>query len=534
MSDPPPKRFNTTGPCVPEEHYMIPVLPRLPGVNDMVEGKFYFVLHAPRQSGKTTSVKSIAKGMNSEGKYYALYCTLESLQGISDDMKAMKTAVALLNKDMFKSGVNALKEKAFKYDGLPGMDNENTMVTLFFNRLCDELDKELVVFFDEADCLSNEAPLITFLRQIRSGYNDRADSPESKFPRSMALIGLRDIRDYLARVRPEGQSVGLASPFNIKKKALTLGNFTENEIRSLYFQHTEATGQVFAESAIAKAWHWSEGQPRLVNALADAVISDALRNDFSVTVTGDHVDQAAETLIRRRDTHIDSLLERLREPRVKNVMESVLTGTLAAVSPDNDDSRYCRDLGLLALTDDRLLRPSNPLYEEVIVRTLTDQIDKFMPETRHKTWTDGKYLLINELLREFQAFWRRIADARAKRLSLPEIIQYDEANHVIILFSFLQRALNDGAAVFHEYAEGRGSVDLCAVYKEREYLVEVKLEGAEPLEDGLAQLSGYLDTSGENEGWLVIFDKDQDKPSDEKFYEKTELYRGKTVHVFGC
>jgi hypothetical protein len=279
---------------------------------------------------------------------------------------------------------------------------------------------------------------------------------------------MRDIRDCIASKHPESTGEHLASPFNIKKKALTLSNFTEAEIRALYFQHTEAAGQVFAESAIAKAWHWSEGQPWLVNALADAVTADALRDDFSVTVTGDHVDQAAETLIGRRDTHIDSLLERLREPRVKNVMESVLTGALAAVSPDNDDSRYCRELGLLALTDDRLLRPSNPIYKEVIIRTLTGQIDKFMPVARHKVWTDGENLLMNELLREFQAFWRKISDARAKRLSLLEVIQYDEANHVIILFSFLQRALNGRAAIFHEYAEGRGGAGLCALYNGRE------------------------------------------------------------------
>jgi predicted AAA+ superfamily ATPase len=52
-----PKRFNTTGPCVQEEHYMLPVLPRLPGVDDMIEGKYYFTLHGPRQSGKTTFLK---------------------------------------------------------------------------------------------------------------------------------------------------------------------------------------------------------------------------------------------------------------------------------------------------------------------------------------------------------------------------------------------------------------------------------------------------------------------------------------------
>jgi hypothetical protein len=433
---------------------------------------------------------------------------------------------------MRTSKVEAIRDKAYKYDTLPGMATPDTKAKIMLNQLCLDLDRELVVFFDEADLLTGLG-LLTFLAQIRDGYNDR-DGRHNKFPRSLALVGMRDIRDYIASEHPDSTGEHLASPFNIKKRALTLPDFTEAEIRTLYRQHTEATGQIFERSAVAKAWHWSEGQPWLVNALADTVIVDELRNDFSAAVTGEHMDQAAEILIKRRDTHIDSLLERLTEPRVIKVMESVLAGTLAEVSPDNDDSRYCRDLGLLALTDEKLLRPANPIYKEVIIRTLTDQVDKFIPKTSVNIWTDGQTLFLSNLLEEFQKFWRKIMDARAKRLSLLEVIQHDEANHVIILFSFLQRALNSGATIYHEYAEGRGAVDLCAIFNGKEYLVEVKLEGVEPLEDSLSQLSRYLDTAGEKEGWLVIFDKDQNKPFDDKFYIKTEQFKDKIIHVFGC
>jgi hypothetical protein len=345
---------------------------------------------------------------------------------------------------------------------------------------------------------------------------------------------MRDIRDYIASEHPGASGEHLASPFNIVAERMTLKNFTAEETGRLYRQHTEATGQVFEDAAVERAWHWSEGQPWLVNALARQIVEARLKNDYSPRVTASLVDEAAESLIQRRDTHIDSLSERLREPRVKSIMERVLAGTLADASPDNDDSRYCRDLGLLALTDEKLLRPSNQLYKEVIIRTLTDQVDKFVPVTPYKIWTDGKHLLLNDLLKEFQIFWRKCMDARAKRLSLLEVIQYDEANHVIILFSFLQRALNGGAAIYHEFAEGRGAVDLCAIYIGKEYLVEVKLEGAEPLEDSLAQLSGYLDAAGEKEGWLVIFDKDQSKLFENKFYIKTKLFNNKIIYIFGC
>ncbi|MDR3154581.1 MAG: AAA-like domain-containing protein [Deltaproteobacteria bacterium] len=526
------KLFNTTGPCLPEEHYMLPVLPRLPDVNDMIEGKLYFILHAPRLSGKTTFIKILTNKLNTQGQRYALCCSLATLNGIIDEEKAINRLVSQINEAMRTSKVEVIRDKVYKYDSLPGMTAPDTKVKLMLNQLCLDLDRELVVFFDEADLLTGPG-LLTFLAQIRDGYNDR-DGQHNKFPRSLALVGMRDIRDYIASEHPESSGEHLASPFNIVAERMTLANFTEKEIGILYRQHTDATGQVFEDDAIERAWRWSEGQPWLVNALARQIVGVKLKDDRSARVTAILVDEAAETLIKRRDTHIDSLLKRLKEPRVKKVMESVLTGTLADVSPDDDDSRYCRDLGLLALTDEKLLRPSNPIYREVIIRTLTDQVNKFVPNTPVSIWTDGQTLFLSELLGEFQKFWRKIMDARAKRLSALEVIQYDEANHVIILFSFLQRALNGGAAIFHEYAEGRGAVDLCAVYNGREYLAEVKLAGIEPLEDSLAQLSGYLDTAGEKEGWLVIFDKEQNKPLDDKFYIKTELWKNYTIHIFGC
>jgi hypothetical protein len=125
---------------------------------------------------------------------YALDCSLETNQGITDDAEAM-----------------------------------------------DRIVKDLVIFFDEADCLIDSS-LITLLRQIRLGFNNRFDSPMTKFPRSMALVGMRDIRDYLVQVRTESESIGLASHFNIKKEALTLANFTKEQIQELYHQHTEASG----------------------------------------------------------------------------------------------------------------------------------------------------------------------------------------------------------------------------------------------------------------------------------------------------
>jgi hypothetical protein len=377
MTDNTIKTFNTAGPCVATDHYMLPVLPRIPEVQDMIEGKYYFVLHAPRQSGKTTFLDFLTDKINLDGKYYAINCSLMSLRSFDDDNIAMKKIAALINKSLLSSQVMVLKEKAFIYDDLPGMKESNLKISLLLNRICEELDKELIVFFDEADCLSGPG-LITFLAQIRDAYQIR-HKPGNKFPRSMALIGMRDIRDYLIQVRPESDSKGLASPFNIKKEALTLANFTHDEIKTLYQQHTEASGQIFEAEAIGRAWYWSEGQPWLVNALAYEVVVKILKQDYSKTVTVEIIDQAAEALIQRRDTHIDSLMDRLKESRIRRVMEPVILGL--PQWPQNvlrDDKQYVLDLGLLKV-EEGVYKPANQIYQEVIIRELSHDIQDNLP-----------------------------------------------------------------------------------------------------------------------------------------------------------
>ena len=118
--------------------------------------------------------------------------------------------------------------------------------------------KPLIFFFDEVDCLGGPT-LITFLRQLRNGKIDMGKG--KPFPASVALIGMRDIRDYKAKIRPESETMGSASPFNVITEAMTLRVFTAEEVAELYAQHTAATGQVFEPEAVRLAVEFSGGQP---------------------------------------------------------------------------------------------------------------------------------------------------------------------------------------------------------------------------------------------------------------------------------
>ncbi|MDR1313105.1 MAG: hypothetical protein LBQ12_05280, partial [Deltaproteobacteria bacterium] len=144
----PVRLFNTTGVCVPSKHYMLPALPRLPKVMDKIEKELYFCLHAPRQSGKTTCLQALVRQINSEGKYYAFGCTLDSLRNTTDPATAMKAIVEQIYTGLEFSGVSELGKLVSAFDGLPLMSYSTSMVRALLNGLCMSLDRELVVFFD--------------------------------------------------------------------------------------------------------------------------------------------------------------------------------------------------------------------------------------------------------------------------------------------------------------------------------------------------------------------------------------------------
>ena len=514
------KYFNTAGPCIPAKHYMLPALDRLPEIRRLVGMERYFVIHAPRQTGKTTALNALVDEINDNGEMVALYCTLETLQNAKDPDRA-NLAIRDLIFDNYESAFPSGNREggAAPYDG----GGTGLAVRNALRSLCRRAGKPFVVFFDEADCLAGDV-LISFLRQLRDGYVNRAKIP---FPVSIALVGMLDVRDYKAQIRPDGESLGQISPFNIISKDMMLRNFNADEVAALYAQHTEATGQVFAPGVLDKVMEFSGGQPWLANALARECVEEIHGFRYGETVTVDDIETAKETIIRRRDTHVDSLMERLREPRVRRVVEPVIFGGERTVSSNSEDWRFVVDLGLLREENGTLV-PANKMYAEIIGRYLSrDEQERMVQAIPQTPWATADGLDMPGLMAAFQAFWRENsgADRRA--------YEYGEATPHLVLMAFLQRVTNGKGHIIREMALGSGRLDLCVEYRDKRYVVEVKTAKNFKGDDSYRQLADYLDTTGLHEGWMPIFDEDKSKTWEEKLYTRDVEFNGKTLHVVG-
>ncbi len=533
--------FNTAGPVNSEMHYSIPPLERL-DADDLlllIRQWKYFVLHAPRQTGKTSALLALRDQLNLGGEYRCVYVNVEGGQTARENVREGVRAVLSALARAARHGLDDLFVADVWRDILEGA-GPNDAFGDTLARWSEADAKPLVLLIDEIDALIGDT-LLAVLRQLRAGYPGRP----CRFPQSVILCGVRDVRDYRIRSAAENQIIAGGSAFNIRAKSLRLGDFSRRNVESLLGQHTDETGQVLTHEARGKIWELTQGQPWLVNALAyEACFDNKTGRDRSREISGEAIRDACEQLILRRETHLDQLTDKLQEERVRRVIEPLLGGSDAVDSIPADDLEYARDLGLVTRT--RPVAIANPIYREVIPRDLTYTTQE-MSIHHDPAWyiDDDGALRVGKLLTAFQDFFREHSEHWVERF------QYKEAGPQLLLQAFLQRIVNSGGRIEREYGLGRRRTDLLMVWPvggragetragadrpTQKVVVECKVLRRsldETLREGLAQTRAYMDRCTAAEGHLVIFDRTEGKPWVEKIYRRDETEGGAPVTVWG-
>ena len=525
----PMRFFNTAGPMKPDIHYCIPPLERLDAeqVLSLIRQQKYFVLHAPRQTGKTSALLTLQDELNASGQYRSVYVNVEVGQSAREDvaaaMQAILSELALAAEfvldDLF---VDKIRLDALEKSG------PHDVLRRVLSRWAAADPKPLVLLIDEIDALVGDT-LVSVLRQLRAGYAHRPN----RFPQNVILCGIRDVRDYRIHASTEKAVITGGSAFNIKSESLRLGDFSAAETQALLTQHTEETGQAWAEAAREEIWRLTQGQPWLVNALAYRACEANRDPEQAIDVEAIH--ETREQLILRRETHLDQLTDKLQEERVRRVVEPLLSGGLDPGAIPADDLQYVRDLGLVRASNPIAI--ANPIYQEVIPRDLTWTTQASFHHDPAWYIEDGD-LRVEKLLTAFQTFFREHSEHWVQRF------QYQEAGPQLLLQAFLQRIVNSGGRIEREYGLGRMRTDLRpAAPAAREYdkavrktVIECKLlhgSLARTTRDGLEQTRAYMDRCAAGAGHLVIFDRTAERSWDEKIFRRTETAGGPPVTVWG-
>lgn len=513
--------FNTAGPCIAGEHYMIPPERRLGEVLELIDERRYFTLTAGRQTGKTTSARWLVDHLNDSGSWCALYVDVQTARDTDSPMLAFEVIREKLDHAVQRD----LPELAIPASSVRKIKPSRTFLLRYLRDLAARAPHPLAIFFDEADALMGKA-VVSFLTQLRDGYIDRQKTP---FPASVVLIGQRTVRDYTISEKDQKAVswLGTSSPFNITVGGLSIAPFTEADVKELLEQHTTKTGQIFSPEAMAFIYELGRGHPWLTSALADQITRKDVK-DRRVTIMPAHVEAAKETIILERRTHIDSLIAKLHEPRVQRILDTMLAGNMTAADVIHEDFAYVLGLGLIAKIQG-VYQVANPIYREVIPRALNnDHQHQIKNESGWYIRDDGS-LDMPKLLADWQTFWREDGHLAA------EGFEYRESGPHLLLMAFLQRIVNGGGSIRREYGLGRKAIDLLIHWKNKRYAIEIKIRrDSETEAKGIAQLWGYLDQLGLAEGWLVLFDLRKEVPWQEKLFLRDVEHQGKLIHIVGC
>lgn len=527
--------FNIAGPMKSSLHYQLDPLTRLDWdeIQLLIQQQSYFVLHAPRQTGKTSTMLAMMETLNQGNDYAALYANIEGAQATRNNLEAGISAIcsSIADHALVYLHNNELNQWLTQQgQQVPAADRLRLMLGLWSRKT----EKPCILFIDEIDALQGDI-LISVLRQIRAGYSMRPNA----FPQSIVLCGVRDVRDY--RIHTEGEIITGGSAFNIKSASLRMGNFSQTEVKELYQQHTKDTGQCFENDIFDSLWQDTKGQPWLVNALAQQICWNNKENrDRNKTITLEDYKAAREKLIYARTTHLDQLSDKLKEPRVHSVIAPMLatSNVLVQTQSSLDDLQYVEDLGLITLKPN--LQISNRIYQEVIPRELT--YPTTVNITHQQAWylTDDNRIDMVKLLTTFQQFFRENIDVWI------EGFDYKEAGPQLIMQAFLQRIINGGGRISREYALGRKRTDLLVEWPTtnkgfcgeiQRVVIELKILHSAletTIQKGLEQTANYADTVGAQEAHLVIFNREANVSWEDKIWHKALEYQQRTIDVFGC
>ena len=504
------RRFDVAGPVGPEVHYAVPPLSRLdlPRILGLVESRAYFVLHAPRQTGKTSVLGALRERLAAEG-WRSVYASIESGRMVGGDREAAvrgilsaigEAAAACLDDDSMEDIWPGELEKRGPADAI------GASLARWAQMAGGE---RLVLLLDEVDGL-DEDTLFALLSQLRARFGRRPH----RFPRCVVLCGLRDLRDC---------PLGDTGSFNIVTESLRLPDFSRGEVEGLLGQHTQETGQEFAPDAVEEIWDATSGQPWLVNALArDVCFENEAGRDRSRTIEKDAVVAARDRLILDSPIRLRHFADQLKEPRVRRVIEPILAGRAQYLSTERADLAYVRALGLTKANGE--VEIANPIYREVVPRLLSVAAESRLSADNTPFLRADRRLDVPTLLAAFQGFFREHSEWWAQGFS------FREAAVQVLLQAFLQRIVNAGGRIVRKYALGMGRSDLLIEWRASDrlqrFVVECKVRREHDsletvIREGAAQTARYLDRCDAEEGHLVVIDDAGTKTWEEKIFERS-------------
>jgi hypothetical protein len=494
------KRFNVTGVCFSDQHYVADTSAKFARIMEMIEMGDYFTINRPRQYGKTTMLFTLANALKQTGEYVVFRTSFE---GVGDDAFLKEQSFCALFLDLLLS-----EAETWGHAELATLLSEAIPDTISLRQLSKKItelaikaDKKLVLLIDEVDKSSNNQLFVSFLGMLRDKYLERFE--ELTF-HSVVLTGIHDVKSLKLKLRPDEEKK-YNSPWNIAADFKVDMNLQPTEIVPMLEEYAQDREVVVDAVAVAdRLFYYTSGYPFLVSKLCKIFDEELLAEKAEKTWTTHDVDVAALQLIRETNTNFDELSKNLdNNPDLYQLTQSIaIEGEQYDFEPNDPVASLGIQYGIFA--DRKGLAIHNRIYQEVIVNKMSFRVQR--EHTRLINPYSTPYSLPDHQL-DVQKVILKFQEVMHTEYSQKER-DFLERQGRLVFLAFLKPILNGHGHTFKEpQISEEKRLDVIITYYQHQYLIELKLwRGQKAHEAGLDQLADYLDRLGLNEGYLLIFD----------------------------
>ncbi|MCP4697609.1 MAG: AAA family ATPase [Gammaproteobacteria bacterium] len=496
------KKFNVTGTCIPEKHYMVDIDGKLQQIFSMIEDGQYFTINRPRQYGKTTTLFLLMKRLFATDEYLPLRISFEGLG--TESYSCQKR---------FLEGFSLLLRKFFQFNHLPELlaflactEQQSSLDTfeqlnLFITELCLKFDKKIVLMIDEVDKSANNQLFLDFLALLRSKYQARNEGQDVTF-HSVILTGVHDIKSLKLKRHPD-EKFSYNSPWNIAADFMVDLSFQPLEIATMLHSYVQSEQVAMDVPAVAgQLYYYTSGYPFLVSRLCK-IIDEHLMN--SPQWREQDVEEAVNRILREGNTNFESLIKNLETyPDVcKTVYDLIIEGEERAFNFNNPVIALGILHGIFKKEGERL-KINNRIYELLIYDYMSSKLETSLNagsyNFRENFIDEHDNLDLEQVLVKFQEFMRCEYSRKDA--------EFLERNGRLLFLAFLKPIINGKGFDFKEVQISEEKrLDVVVTWLRQKYVIELKIwRGEAAHQKGILQLVDYLDRRHLQTGYLLIFD----------------------------
>lgn len=495
------KKFNITGTCIPEKHYMVDISDKLEKILELIDNEEYFIINRPRQYGKTTTLYMLENLLNKTENYL---CFSISFEGLGEDIFKNEENFCIELMNILAESIEYKSKEIFDFIITQSEETKNfRILSKVISKLISKYNKNFVLIIDEIDQSSNNEIIINFLGMLRKKYLSRSSGKASTF-HNVILAGVHDVKSLKIKIRPDEEHK-YNSPWNIASDFNIDMSFSKKEIETMLTDYVNSTGAKLNKGYFSdKLYFYTSGYPFLVSKLCK-IIDETLMNKENNEWQKEYLEKAVKELLRESNTNFSSL--------IKNIQNDIkLRDLVKKIIIDGNEVTFNEDNPLITLgvtygffrNENGKVKIHNRIYEQRIYDYMSSIIetdtDLSFYNERAQFITETGSLDIKKILLKFQDFMKH--EYPKKQTS------FLEADGRLLFLAFLSPIINGTGFAFKEVRGGEEKrLDIVITYGTEMFILELKKwYGDEYHKKGQIQLAEYLDQYGLEEGYLLIFD----------------------------